>query len=401
MIPKNVKLNRKDLSPRIVAILDKFSSDKIAYSTLKEGYLKLATHKLLQDSLKHDTFCDYFKVPRKLPTHLLKLYGINERELEHEFRQFHLKDFKIYNDPYYLTLMMAYLIGLDRDDGELRQYAIALIAPLIWNYYKLTYFPKVCDAEIARYVINYELKNNSTFKKFGSPFNYIMNLTIPQLEAKYPQEIASNPLDEYAGLKRIITTLRSRFNQLLKLISQRYYLAYNEGKREGTSTLYKKSYTDSNEMIEKNEHFSNLTEKISDKILKIASLKKRVISTDPIRSLLYNKFYVGNQVLQKIDKYLDDEDNHDDLKYMIELLIAGIKPKSEEEICSMNIEVLANRISSSKKDEYFIKLKALVNGINTTLFEEQNKSTQSEYRNRKILLLSILAYVKLLHCKRI
>jgi len=396
----NFKLNRSELSPKIIAILDKFKIDKTAYATLKEGYLKLAVHKILQDSLEHNSFCDYFKTPRRISDVLLKLYGINQRELQHEFEQFNLKGHRVYTDPYYQTLLLAYLIGLDQNDPELREYALVLISILIWNYYKLSYFKKGCDKEIARYALNYEIKGNNTFKKTGTPFNYILKLSIPQLEARYPQEIAAHPTEEKAGLRRIITTIRSRYNQLMKGMARSYYRAYEKGAKEGTSELYGSSYSDNNEMVEKNEHFTSIAERLSDKILKIASFKKDIISKDPIKDFLYKKFFISSTALQKLDKYFDDEENHDDIKYLIELLISGLKPKTEEDLCVFNMEVLANRITGAKKEEAFIKLKEFLNNVSNHVFGETG-NTSTDYRNRKITLLAFLLYVKYLNCKNI
>jgi hypothetical protein len=394
-----IQLNRKDISKRIIAILDKFKDDKLAYTQLKH-YLQLGTHKLMQDSMKHDSFCDYFLYPKKLPTLLLKLYGVNERELKEEMKQFHLKDYSVYDDIYYLTLMLAYLIGLDQDDSELRQYSLTLISVRIWNYYKMRFFPKTCNPEIARYVITYELQGNHTFKKHGTPFGYILKLSVPALEAKYPQEIAKNPMEQYSGLKRIITTLRSRYNQLLKGIAEAYYNAHKEGKKESVGSIHQESFDKNSDMVERQEHFSGIIERVTDKVQKNAVLKSKVLSKNPAKDFLFKKFYISNSVIDSIDTWLDDEENDEDLKYFIELVIAGAKPKKEEELCSLNIEVLANKISSSRKDENFQKAKELVAGITKTIFDKRGElSTQLDYRYRKIVMVSLLTYIKLLLCK--
>jgi len=396
---QNVKLNRKDISPRIIAVLDKFKTDKVAMATLKH-YLQMATHKLMQDAMKHDSFCNYFLYPKKIPTLLLKLYGLNEREIKEEMKQFHLKDYSVYDDIYYLTMMLGYLIGLDQDDEELRQYVLTLISVRIWNYYKLRFFPNACNPEIARYVINYELQGNHTFKKHGTPFGYILKLSVPALEAKYPAEIAADPMHMYAGLKRIISTLRSRYNQLLKGIAEAYYRSHAQGKKESVSALQKESFDSGSDMVEKNEHFSGIVERVADKVSKNSVLKNKVLSKNPAKDFLYKKFFISNQVIDKIDAWLDDEENEEDLKYFIELAIAGVRPSKEEEICNLNIEVLANRISSARKDENFQKAKELVAGITKDIFEKSGTlSTQLDYRYRKIVMISLLTYIKLLLCK--
>jgi len=399
MTPPKAVLNRKDISPRMIAVLDKFKNDKLAMTTLKH-YLQMGTHKLMQDSMKHDSFCDYFLYPKKLPTLMLKLFGLNERELKEEMKQFHLKDYSVYDDIYYLTLMLGYLIGLDQDDPELRQYSLTLISVRIWNYYKMRFFPKVCNPDIARYVINYELQGNHTFKKHGTPFGYILKLSVPALEAKYPAEIAANPMDVYGGLKRIISTLRSRYNQLLKGIAEAYYRSYKEGKKEAVGSLQKDSFDSGSDMVERNEHFSGIVERVADKVSKNAVLKRKVLQKPIPKEFLYKKFFISDAVISKIDNWLDNDENEEDLKYFIELIISGIKPKSEEEICALNIEVLANKINSARKEESFQKAKELVAGITKAIFEQNGElSTQLDYRYKKIVMVSLITYIKILLCK--
>ena len=68
----------------------------------------------------------------------------------------------------------------------------------------------------------------------------------------------------------------------------------------------------------------------------------------------------------------------------------------------MNLEVLANRITSSKKDEYFKKLKELNEGITTQIFgTDVNKNIQNKYRYNKITIVSILSYIKFMSCRSI
>jgi hypothetical protein len=254
--------------------------------------------------------------------------------------------------------------------------------------------------------MNYELQGNHSFKSAGSPLNYIMKVTLPALENNYPKEIANDPTHHYAGLKRVITTIRSRYNQLFKNLATNYYKAVESGKSESVHELHSTSYENSGEMIEKKEHFNNIIERLSDKIIKNGLLKTRVIEKSPIKDMLYKKFFLGNQVIQKIDQYLDDDNNKEDLKYYIELLLNGLKLRNEEELCGMNMEVLANRITSSRKDEYFDKLKKFNTSIAINVLHVPNEdtkhiSTQNEYRYSKIMITSILSYIKFLNCKSI
>jgi len=401
-----VHLDRSNLSPTIIAILDKFKTDKQAYTLLKDGYLKLSAHKIMQDSMQHTSFCDYFPISKKLPDLLLKLYGLNERELVHEMEQFSLTGSIVYTKSYYITLLMAYLIGLDNNDEEIRQFSLLLISVLIWNYYKLRFFPSICDPKVSQYVMNYELQGNHSFKGAGTPLNYIMKITLPALEAKYPKEIAGNPTERYAGLKRVITTIRSRYNQLFKNLASNYYKAIEKGKMESVHELHSTSYENSGEMVEKKEHFNNIIDRLSDKIIKNGLLKNNILEKTPVKDILYKKFFLSNTVLQKIDKYLDADENKEDLKYYIELLLNGLKLKNEEDLCSLDMEVLANRITSSRKDEYFDKLKKFNASLAINILHLPNESaghisTQNQYRYSKIMITSILLYIKFLNCKHV
>jgi hypothetical protein len=93
-----------------------------------------------------------------LPEELLKLYGVPEREFKQAMQKLGFDArHRQYNDIYYQALPIAYLIGIDKDDPLVRKAVWFLMAIRIWNGRNMQRFPKNCDPDIARYVMNYEL----------------------------------------------------------------------------------------------------------------------------------------------------------------------------------------------------------------------------------------------------
>jgi hypothetical protein len=83
--------------------------------------------------------------------------------------------------------------------------AIFLIAIRLWNGRKASAFPKFCDPDIARYVINYEIKNNHTYKKGGSTaFDFLDGYNVPAVDKRYHESIANNLDHPSEGLRKLV-----------------------------------------------------------------------------------------------------------------------------------------------------------------------------------------------------
>jgi hypothetical protein len=393
---------KQKLPHELRLILERFNHDPQLLMRLKQVLVQ-AAQKIQQQSLNHETFCDTFQIPKTLPNELLKIYGIPERELKQAMRKVGFVEIhRMYNDIYYQTLCVAYLVGLEFDDENIRKLALLLIDIRIWNGRKLRAFPSFCDPDIARYVLNYVLKGNHTLKKIGSVFDYLDRYSIPAVDAKYSKTIPNNLDSHTEGLRKLIETNYSRFTQLFKSIQKAYYATQKEGKKEIISGTYGNQYG-SGEMVEANEGFSGTVERLTDKIQKNSMLKKNILMTPESKAIFKQKFNISEPSIKKISDWFEEEDNHDELKYFYELTFSNLKPRNESDICKYDIPVLAAKITSTKKDEHLLKAKEILDHVLLAILGNKYKSlgTQSLYRARSVIAYAFMIYAKILLCKKI
>jgi len=393
---------KKKLPPELRVILERFHHEPQLMMKLKQ-MLSLAAQQIVQQSINHDTFCDSFQPPQKLPNELLKMYGMSAKELKFAMRKIGFDERNaMYDSTYYQTFLIAYLIGLDFDDENIRKMSLLMIAIRIWNGRKKKSFPTFCDPDIARYVLNYALKGNHTLKKAGSVFEYIDGYNIPHVDKKYSVTIANNLDDHREGLRKIIETEWSRFVQLFRSMRKHYYQSHVDGKKESITNKYGQQFGDG-DMVEAKETFSGNIERLVDKIEKNAMLKKNVIMRPESLAMFKEKFNISRDGVQKINIWLDDPDNSDELKYFYELLFTTLKPKNEMDVCKFDIPALAYKVTSSKKDPNLAKAKEILNHILENIMGDKFKTqgTQTIYRLRSVAATALMVYAKLMLCKKI
>jgi hypothetical protein len=398
---KLTDIQRKKLPPELRVILQRFHHEPQLLMRLKQ-YLSLAAQKIAQHSINHDTFCDFFQAPQKLPNELLKLYGLTGKELKNSLRKVGFDERnRMYDSTYYQTFVIAYLIGLEFDDENIRKMALLMISILIWNGRKYKSFPSHCDPDIARYVLNYVLQGNHTLKKAGSAFEYIDQYSIPQIDKKYAPTIANNLNNDREGLRKLIETIWSRYEQLFRSMRNAYYKTHKEGKKEIISDKYSQQYGNG-DMIESKESFSGTIERLVDKIEKNSMLKKNSLLKPEAQKIFKDKFNVSSAGIKKISDWIEDEDNQDEVRYFFELVFTTLKPRNETDICKFDVESLAPKVTSAKKDPDLLKAKEILNHALSDILSNQYKSfgEQSKYRYRLIMSYALIIYAKSMLCKK-
>jgi len=400
-----MKLNnnqKKKLPPELRVVLERFHHEPQLLMRLKQ-FLSLAAQTIVQHSLNHDTFCDTFQPPNKLPNELLKLYGLTSKELKNTLRKVGFDERnQMYDSTYYQAFVIAYLIGLDFDDENIRKMALLMISIRIWNGRKKKSFPAHCDPDIARYVLNYVLQGNHTLKKAGSSFEYIDQHSIPQIDSKYsaPGFIPDNLDSPTKGLIKLITTIWSRHEQLFRSMRNAYYNTHKSGKKEIISDKYSQQYG-KGDMVETKESFTGNIERLIDKIEKNSMLKKNILITQKAKDILKTKFNISDNGIKKMNDWIEDEDNQDELKYFFELVLTEMKPKNELDICQYDIHTLATRVSSAKKNPNLIKAKEVIYHMLDEILGDAYKKygSQSIGRFRLMSAYGLMIYMKALLCK--
>jgi hypothetical protein len=399
---KLTQAQKKKLPPELQVILERFNHEPQLLMKLQQ-LLKMAAQKIVQQSIEHDTFCDTFQTPRKLPNELLKLYGLSAKELKTAMRKIGFDErHRQYDSTYYQTFTIAYLIGLDHDDENIRKLSWLMIAISLWNGRKMKAFPAFCDADTARYVMNYVLQGNHTYKKAGSAFDYIDSFSVPALDHTYAKRIADNLNHDKEGLRKLIETTFSRYSQLFRSMKNAYYKTHEEGKKEVVSAKYGQQFGDG-DMVESKESFSGTIERIVDKIEKNHMLKKNVIMKPESLKIFKDKFNISQDSIRKINNWIEDEDNADELKYFYELAFTNMKPKTDHDVCQFDIPILANKITSSKIDPNLKKAKEILDHVLLDILGERYKSmgSQSLYRLRNVIAHAFMIHAKVMLCKKL
>jgi hypothetical protein len=393
---------KQKLPVELRILLERFEQNPQLVVELKR-LLTLAAQKVAQYSINHETFCDTFPIPKKLPQELLKLYGMTQREMQQAMEKIGFVMNRMYKDPYYQTLCLAYLIGLNFDDQSIRRLAIFLIDIQIWNGRKFRAFPTYCDSDVARYVMNYVIRNHHTLKKVGgSAFQYLDSYSVPAIDDTYKDSIANN-LDHPAyGLRKLIETNHHRIKQLFASLRNAYYKTIQEGKKEIISGNYQQQYGEG-DLVEKNQSFSGEIERLVDKIEKNGMLMHNLLLQNEAKSFLKKSFNISDTGLKKIQDWIDEEDNQEELKYFYELLFTVLKPRNESDICKYDITSLANKVTSAKKDKNLLEAKKIIDHVLKDIMGD--KYDTLGYQNKSYLMRvisnSLIIYMKKLLCKKI
>lgn len=392
---------KKVLPPELRMILERFNHEPKLLMKLKQMLLAEG-NKIQQQSLNHETFCNTFSIPKTLPKELLKLYGIPERELKQSVKKIGFEINGMYMDIYYITLVIAYLIGLEFDDENIRRLSLLLIDIRIWNGRRIKAFPQFCDDDTARYVLNYALKGNHTLKIHGSAFEYLDKKSVPEVDAKYSKTIPNNLGSKTEGLRKLIETNFSRYVQLFRSVKDKYYKAKKEGTKEIISGQYKNQYG-TGDLVEARESFSSNIERLVDKIQKNAMFKRNILNSKESKDFFKDEFSLSEAALKNINNWFEEEDNQEEIKYYYELLFTSTKPKNEGDICKFDIQSLAKKVSSAKKDPELLKAKEVINHALQSIMGSKFNTlgTQSLHRTRYIVAHAFAVYMKLLLCKKL
>jgi len=394
--------NIKNLPPKLKAIFEraKYDQEFVNHITqvLNEGVSRLLAH-----AQEQQTFCDMFIYPPEIGKKLLKVYGISESELKQEMSKIGFyQGHRNYSEIYFLTLLIAYGIGVYTDNPTLRILSLMLIAARYWNSMVKTFFPRGCSHEYARYAQQYLIQNNSTFKKYNTPIAFFTKYFVINLDNFLPIYLRQNIADSKNGLIKVLTTIQPRLhNYFSGTFQKHYYQAYEKGLKVTSSDAYASAYDNKNEMVEAKETIQNTIDKILDKIKKNQILSKDVLKRSDVKNYFKTKFNVSDKILDKINDYINE--NEEDLEMIAEFILQGLQPKTEDEICKIDIEGFMKRVGNAKKNDYFLKFKEYRNQITEHLFGEYKArlGTQSWYRLQKIVGDALFAYVKALVCKRI
>jgi hypothetical protein len=236
----------------------------------------------------------------------------------------------------------------------------------------------------------------------GSVFKYLDEYSIPAVDGKYASTIANNLNHLTEGLRKLIDTNHSRFNQLFQSISDAYYRVHKQGKKEIVSGQYQNQYGEG-EMTEARENFSGNIERLVDKIQKNSLMKRNVILKPEAQQMFKERYNLGTPSIKKINDWFEDDDNENEIKYFFELLFTVLKPKNEFDVCQYDILTLASKITTAKKDEHLLKAKEILDHVLRSVLGTKfdTLGVQNLYKLRAVVAYAFMIYAKSMLCKKI
>jgi hypothetical protein len=188
----------------------------------------------------------------------------------------------------------------------------------------------------------------------------------------------------------------------LRSIKNAYYRIHKEGKKEIITGKYGQQYGEG-EMVEQKESFSGTIERLVDKVEKNAMIKKNVLLKPDANKYMRDRFNLSDTGVKKFNDWIENEDNHEELRYFFELVLTVLKPKSEADICQYDSFDLGKKITSAKKDPHLIKAKEIIEHVIIDILGNQYNShgKASLHRARQITSTALMTYLKLMLCKSV
>ena len=332
-------------------IIEKFKKNRNLLVELKRQ-LQSVTSQIYMKSHASTTFCHRFNLPMNLPTKLFKIYGIPPEKLKDDFRQLGFQKNRMYEDTYYQAIMVLYLTGLYLKDIELRKMALFLMLIKLYNGRVYTYFRLNCDDDIANYVIRMKLRNSSLFKN-KTPLEFLAYY-IDTLDEKYAPLIKQKP-NEYAI--RLFMQAWGRLNQVFKTVAQLYYEAYRKGEKDITVQTVAK---DEQGMLNVQDSLlESAIELIIDKFKKAHMIKPVQLPAQE-KQYLAQKMIVTQQSIDKIEEYLNNSRNLEQISQQLLYLLKALNVRSENDVHKLPIIYSVDKVMGKKGEINSVHFKNLI-----------------------------------------
>ena len=322
--------------------------------------LQQVTSQVYLDAQTSTTFCHRFLIPSNLPNILFKIYGVPEEKIKQDFRHFGMHTNKMYEDPYYQSLLILYLAGVYLNDEALRKLSLFLILIKLYNGRIYVYFRVKCDDEIASYIIRNKLSGLSLFKE-KTPLQFL-SYYIDTLESKYLHDIKRDPL-KYT--KRLFEQAWGRINQVFRKLSQLYYEAHKSGEKDISVQTVAKN--EKNELSINDSLFESTAELIIDKYKK-AKLLKAIKLPPEEKKYLAKLLTVTESAIDKVEEYINNEHNSAEVTAQLHALLKALKVSSENDLHRLPIVYSIDTVLGRKTEPNSVKFKEEVDASLSQIF---------------------------------
>ena len=365
-------------------IIDKFKSNSSLRVNLKQK-LQQITSRLYLNAQSASTFCYRFQIPHRLPDQLFTVYGITYDKLKLDFKKLNFHTNRMFEDPYYQTLMVLYLIGLYVNDDELRKIAIFLVFVKLYNGMQYKYFRLGCKENVAEYIKRVRLNNKSLFKN-KTPLELIAHF-IDTLDVKYMGEIKKAP---DTMLLRLFMQAWGRLNQVFRNLSQFYY--QHVGDKDIDASVEALQKDDQGALKIEDQLLQGAVDILVDKFEKAVSIKFPDIPITE-KQLLTKRLTVTMNAVDKVYEYI--KNNQETIKHQLSQFFMAIRINSENNVYKLPILHTVDKILIRKNEVHSHSLKKLIDESLNEIYGSviiSNISTTQKLKLRK-LYMYILFYV--------
>ena len=330
-------------------IIEKFKKNSSLKSNLKQK-LQQITSQLYLNAQSATTFCYRFQIPHRLPDQLFTVYGVPFAKIKEGFKKLNFHTNRMYEDPYYQSVIILYLIGLYGNDEELRKIALFLGMVKLYNGMQYKYFKNGCKENVAEFIRRAKI-NGKSLLKTKSPLELLAHY-IDTLDSKYADEIKKDPDNM---ILRLFAQSWGRLNQVFNNIAQVYYKhVYDKNIDSAIESLQK----DDQGILKIEDHLLQGTiETLVDKFEKAISIKFPEIPESE-KQLLMKRLVVTEVAINKIYEYIK---NHPEvIKHQLGEFLMSVGIKSENDVHKLPILHTVDKILLRKNEVHSNNLKKLI-----------------------------------------
>ena len=346
-------------APTIDKIIERFKNNSSLKADLKSK-LQQVTSKLYLDAQSAKTFCYRFQIPHRLPEQLLKTFGVSGNELRAAFAKVNMHTNRMFEDPYYQTLIVVYLIGLYTDDSELRKIAAFLMLVKLYNGMQYKYFKNGCKENVAEFIRRTKLTFKSLFKN-KTPLDVIAYF-IETLDNKYAPEIKKDPENM---IVRLFAQAWGRLNAVFRNLAQLYYEYVGD---ENVDVAIQTLDTDEQGALKINEQLlQNVVDVIADKFEKAIAIKFPDLPISE-KQFLMKRLTVTEKAIDMLVNCM--QEHKENLKTQVSYLLLAIGIKGENDLHKLPILYTIDKLLAKKGSIHLNQYKKLVDEALVACFGE-------------------------------
>lgn len=262
-------------------------------------------------------------------------------------------------------------------------------AKICLNLVCLTTFGKLqgkyfryCDKDILNYVLDTS-HTKSYVKRYG--LAGLISVIAETEFKKYKVDLLNYRDDVYP---KILHSIRTRLNQIMKLLAQKYYRAKEQGLKIGAGEA---GFTPDEGVTARRADYEQIADSVTHYIARNKTTDEQLL--DRINDIYRINKTMGRSIIEN----MHDIKTHDNLTRIIVLLVSASNIKDLREVCSKQLFEGGKKLISSRKPKS--DYKDLVAGYIDESLKRQNKTLKQYSVETKSKLMNAFNFI-LIHMIR-